>query len=267
MSRKNKNVYSSIIEKIFHSKFRPGMREVAFEREDIVKFASEMKLKLPKNPGDLVYSFRYRAELTESIRQHAPEKTIWIIRPAGRAKYCFALVTDKPLVPNENMVATKVPDATPGLVAKYALNDEQALLAKVRYNRLVDIFTGVACYSIQNHLRTTAPDIGQVETDELYVGVDKRGSHYVFPIQAKAGNDKLSIVQIEQDLAVCAHKFPSLICRPVGAQFMQNDVIALFEFEKDEEGVGISSEKHYKLVPPDEVTDADLRLYRNRMAD
>ena len=32
--------------------------------------------------------------------------------------------------------------ATPGIVAKYAFNDEQALFAKVRYNRLVDVFTG-----------------------------------------------------------------------------------------------------------------------------
>jgi len=39
----------------------------------------------------------------------------------------------------------------------YALGDEQALLAKLRYNRLLDIFTGVVCYSLQNHLRTNVP--------------------------------------------------------------------------------------------------------------
>jgi len=46
------------------------------------------------------------------------------------------------------MAITKVPDSSPGIVAKYALSDEQALLAKVRYNRLVDIFSGVTCYSL-----------------------------------------------------------------------------------------------------------------------
>src|SRR5712692_8146765 len=80
---------------------------------------------------------------------------------------------------NRNMSVTKVPDSTPGVIAKYALSDEQALLAKVRYNRLVDIFTGVACYSLQDHLRTTAAGMGQVETDEIYVGVDKKGAHYI----------------------------------------------------------------------------------------
>src|SRR5581483_2740636 len=99
-----------------------------------------------------------------------------------------------------------------GVVAKYALSDEQALLAKLRYNRLIDTFTGVTCYSLQNHLRTTVPSIGQVETDEIYIGVDRRGAHYVFPVQAKGRSDRLNIVQIEQDFALCRHKFPALIC-------------------------------------------------------
>ena len=132
---------------------------------------------------------------------------------------------------------------------------------------LVDIFTGVTCYSLQNHLRTTVPEMGQVETDEIYVGVDKKGIHYVFPIQAKGGTDRLSIVQIEQDFGVCAQKFPSLICRPIATQFMQDEVIALFEFEQSENGVSIAAEKHYKLVPPEEVTEADLNVYRQRTSD
>jgi hypothetical protein len=106
--------------------------------------------------------------------------------------------------------------------------------------------------------------MGQVETDELYVGLDQKGAHYVFPVQAKGGKDNLSIVQIEQDFALCAAKFPLLICRPIAAQFMDDDVIALLEFESGETGVTISSEKHYQLVAPDGVTEADLQQYRNR---
>ncbi len=261
-----KTVYGQIIERIFASKFKRGMREVNFDRDELAKIADELKLD-PKNLGDLIYSFRYRAALPESIQGKAGEGETWIIRPGGRGKYRLVLVPNKPIAPNVNLATTKVPDATPGVVAKYALSDEQALLARVRYNRLVDIFTGVACYSLQNHLRTAVPNMGQVETDEIYVGVDKRGAHYVFPIQAKGGNDRLSIVQIEQDVAVCAHKFPSLICRPIAAQFMADDVIALFEFEDSEDGLAISAEKHYKLVPHDEVTADDLEKYRLRNDD
>src|SRR5208337_725373 len=203
-----------------------------------------------------------RAALPDSIQTTAGEGECWIIRPTGKGKYKFALVPDKPIVPNANMTITKVPDSTPGVVAKYAFGDEQALLAKVRYNRLIDIFTGLTCYSLQNHLRTTVPTMGQVETDEVYIGVDKKGSHHVIPVQAKGGTDKLGIVQIEQDFAVCENRFPDLICRPVAAQFMEHDVIALFEFAQDENGVGVYSEKHYKLVPPDEITEEDLKNYR-----
>lgn len=260
-------IYVSIIEKIFRSKFTTGMREVGFEREEIVKFGKALKIDLPKNLGDLVYSFRYRTALPVNIQATAGEGEAWIIRPAGRSKYCFVLVPNTPLTPNPNMTTTKVPNSTPGIVTKYAFNDEQALLAKVRYNRLVDIFTGVTCCSLQNHLRTTVPQMGQVETDEIYVGVDKKGIHYIFPIQAKGGTDRLSIVQIEQDFAVCAQKFPSLVCRPIAVQFMRDNVIALFEFEQGENGVGVASEKHYKLVPPEEVTESDLDTYRQRMSD
>ena len=172
------------------------------------------------------------------------------IQPAGRSRYRFVAAAKRQLSPNSLLVVTKVPDATPGLISMYALNDEQALLAKLRYNRLIDIFTGVTCYSLQNHLRTTVPSLGQVETDEIYIGLDRRGSHYVFPVQAKGGRDKLSIVQIEQDYALCEAKFAALICRPIAAQFLQSDTIALFAFEKSDQGLAISSEKHYRLVSP-----------------
>ena len=112
-----------------------------------------------------------------------------------------------------------------------------------------------------------ALSISKVETDEIYVGVDKGGSHYVVPVQAKGGNDSLNRVQIEQDIALCADKLSSLICRPVGTQLMQDDLIALFEFEQEGEDVKVVSEKHYQLVPPDAVSLEDLERYRQRLSD
>ncbi|MBS1839916.1 MAG: endonuclease [Acidobacteria bacterium] len=259
-----KNLYTAILERVFASKFRKGLREFTFEREDIYSVAKTLGLRDPKNIGDLIYSFRYRARLPESITKHAGKSEVWIIRPAGRGKYRFALVPDLPIVPNESLSLTKIPDATPGIVAKYALSDEQALLAKLRYNRLIDIFTSLTCYSLQNHLRTSVPGMGQAETDEIYIGLDKKGMQYVLPVQGKGGADKLSVVQIEQDVAVCTHKFPALVCRPVAAQFMKGGVIALLEFEQTQQGLRISTEKHYTLVPPEDVTSADLDVYKGR---
>lgn len=144
------------------------------------------------------------------------------------------------------------------------MSDEQALLAKVRYNRLIDTFTGLTCYSLQNHFRTTVPGIGQVETDELYIGVDKRGVHYIIPVQAKGGNDKLGIVQIEQDFAVGLSKFPDLICKPIAAQFMSSGAIALFEFELQDLEIKVNAEKHYRLVGQNELTNEEIAGYKTR---
>ncbi|MCI0490038.1 MAG: endonuclease [Blastocatellia bacterium] len=264
MTRPKENRYVQTIEQIFFSRYKEGAHKVPFEREDMVDAAKKLHIKLPKNLGDVIYSFRYRAVLPASLQAKAPEGEAWIIRPMGRGRYCFVAVEELSIVPNEMMSETKVPDATPGIVLKYSFDDEQALLAKVRYNRLIDIFTGVTCYSLQNHLRTQVSGLGQIETDEIYIGVDKRGVQYVFPVQAKGGKERLKIVQIEQDFALCKEKFPLLICRPIGTQFLEDNLIVLFEFEEGEKGVTISSERHYRLVPPDEVTPDDLKNYRSR---
>ncbi|HXG64080.1 MAG TPA: endonuclease [Blastocatellia bacterium] len=266
MTKPKANRYEQIIERIFMSRYHEGTREIMFEREDIERVAKELRIKLPKNLGDVIYSFRYRVALPEAIRAKAPQDETWIIRPAGRSRYCFAAVPDRPIIPNKMMSETKVPDSTPGIVLMYSFDDEQALLAKVRYNRLIDIFTGITCYSLQNHLRTHLSELGQIETDEIYVGVDKKGMHYVFPVQAKGGKDKLNIVQIEQDIALCKAKFPTLICRAIGAQFVEDNLIALFEFEEGEMGIALSSERHYRLVPPENITSDDLDAYRSRTA-
>jgi hypothetical protein len=259
------NRYEQIIERVFLSKYQDGMRELEFVRQDIADVADELAIALPKNVGDVIYSFRYRNILPDSIESKAPEGHTWIIRSVGRSRYCFVAVIEQAIVPNSLLSETKVPDSTPGIVSMYALSDEQALLAKLRYNRLIDIFTGVTCYSLQNHLRTTVPNMGQVETDELYIGIDQRGAHYVFPVQAKGGKDRLSIVQIEQDFALCASKFAGLICRPIAAQFMDDSLIALFEFEQAQDRVSIVREKHYRLVPSESISSGDLESYRNRL--
>ncbi len=146
------------------------------------------------------------------------------------------------------------------------MNDEQSLLAKLRYNRLIDIFTGLTCYSLQNHFRTTLSNGSQVETDEIYIGLDKRGAHYVLPVQAKGGKDKIGVVQIEQDIELCALKFPRLICRAIAAQFMEDNLIALFVSEQTNDGIRISSEKHYRLVKPDELSPKELESYSVRQS-
>jgi hypothetical protein len=200
-------------------------------------------------------------ELPEAIMKTQPPGMEWIIERRGKSDCAFRLVPINRILPNPQLAAIKIPDSTPEIVSAYALSDEQALLAKVRYNRLLDIFLGVAAYSLQNHLRTTVAGLGQVEIDEIYVAIDKRGRQYVLPVQAKGGRDRLSTVQTRQDIACCAEKFPHLVCRAISAQFAEADLIALFELGQSGDDIRIVEERHYKLVPADQISRDDLRGY------
>jgi hypothetical protein len=256
--------YKALIERVFFDRYTKGSTYVEFEREDLVALAGKLDIKLPKNLGDVMYAIRYRTTMPDSILEIQPEGMEWIIEGAGRAKYVFKLVRINRIVPNYELVAVKIPDSTPEIVNAYALSDEQALLAILRYNRLIDIFLGIAAYSLQNHRRTTVSSIGQVEIDEVYVAVDRYGRQFVLPVQAKGGNDQLSVVQTKQDIACCAEKYPGLICRSVSAQFMADNLIALFELTIENDEVKVVDERHYRLVPSDQIDDADLRAYSQR---
>lgn len=268
MKNNNKSsTYSLIIEKIFLEKFSVGDSTVNFTRNDIVCVANDMKVALPKNLGDVIYSFRYRCQLPEAIVKTAPKGLEWIIEGTGDAKYVFTLRKINRIEPNPNLIDIKIPNATPGIVESNALNDEQAALAIVRYNRIIDLFLGITAYSLQNHLRTKVKKIGQIEVDEIYVGVNKCGQQFVIPVQAKGGTDKHSIVQTTQDVIFCAEKFPNLTCRPVSVQHMGKGRVAMFELCLVNNEIKLLDEKHYILVNGADISQEDLDLYKKLKPD
>ena len=258
--------YAPIIVHIFRKYWNEGATEFEFHRDELVEAANAIGVERPDNLGDLIYSFKFRRDLPPEILKCAPPGNAWMIEGAGRSRYRFRLVEEggTTFKPREDIAATKIPDSTPEIIGAYALGDEQALLAKVRYNRLIDIFLGLTTYSLQNHLRTHVKGMGQIEIDEIYVGLNRNGAHYVIPVQAKGGSDKLSPVQTAQDIAFCKAKFPELICRPVSAQFMGDDVIALFELTVEAGSVLIVEERHYRLVPSSQIDPETKRSYAMR---
>lgn len=135
-------------------------------------------------------------------------------------------------------------------------------MAIVRYNRLLDIFLGLTTYSLQSHLRTTVSHGSQIEIDELYVGLDRHGCHYIIPVQAKGGSDQISVVQTSQDIQWCEERFPGIRCRAISAQFMAEDRIAMFDLTVIDDEVTVVEERHYKLLPASELDQKALRDYK-----
>ena len=260
--REQPSAYKALIERIFFDRYTAGARSVDFEREDIPTAATALGLVRPGNLGDVIYSIRYRTAMPDSILATQPAGMEWIIEGAGRARYRFVLVPLNRIAPRTDLQTIGIPNATPEIIRAYALDDEQALLAIVRYNRLIDTFLGLTTYSLQNHLRTTVAGIGQIEIDELYFGIDRMGCHYAIPVQAKGGTDQISVVQTKQDLAWCSQRFPRVRSRAISAQFMDDERIAMFELAVENAQVVVVDEKHYRLLPADLLDRTAITTYR-----
>ena len=257
------NRYQALIDKVFFDHFTEGTTEFGFRREELEEAVTALGVARPKNLGDVTYTFRHRSPLPDSILETQPDGHEWIIEGAGIGRYRFRLIaTASRIVPREDLVVIDIPDATPEVIRAHRLDDEQALLAMVRYNRLIDTFLGLTAYSLQNHLRTTVEDVGQIEIDELYIGIDKLGCHYVIPVQAKGDKDQIGIVQPTQDIRFAEQRFPGLRCRAIAAQFLEDAVIALFELTLQGSEIKVVEERHYRLVPADQLDPESIRKYR-----
>jgi hypothetical protein len=230
MSEKGESLYTQLIVQVFKTLYRDGDQRVDFETSDIRRAADELNTRMPQNISALVYAFSHRDILPPELVSKTPLDRMWVLRRAGRGKYRLQVMLAQAIYPDPNLVETEVRDATPQLVAENLTEDEQALLSRVRYNDLISKFTGVTAYSLQSHYRTSLPDWGQVEVDELYVGM--------------------------QDLALCQQKFPELICRPIGIHRVviddrMNGLIVMWELDQQENWIRIIAQKHYRLVTPD----------------
>lgn len=243
--------------RVFKRRYRPGMTEVPFTMDDIRREIALLTQSRPdyreKNVADVRYQYASgRRPLPKAVDQLGP----WIIVGRGKAKYAFVRLAESPEVRlPEDLATIFIPDSTPEIVMEYAGGDEQGILAKIHYNRLLDVFTSLTCYHLQNHWRTSIKDRGQVEIDDLYVALDTRGRQYVIPVEAKSAKDHLNKTQITQMIEFAQACYPKLIVRPVGVQEMKDGSLALAEFtpatHPDE--IKIAEMRRYKLVPMAEV--------------
>jgi len=246
-----------VIRIVFEKNYSPGANEVPFTMHDIRDAIAQVTLSKPAYKENNVPDVRYqytsgRRPLPESVDRLGP----CMIRGRGKARYAFVkLATTLQIQIQADLATILLPDATPEIVLEYAGSDEQGVLAKVHYNRLMDIFLRITCYHLQNHWRTFTKGKGQCEIDDLYVGLDIDGKQFVIPVEAKCANDRLSKTQIVQMIDLARERYPRLIMRPAGVQEMKDGSLVLMEFtpaaHPDE--IKIKEMRRYKLVPMAEV--------------
>lgn len=247
----------AVIERVFQKFYSPGSAEVEFSMDDIRDAIAEVAKIRPgykeKNVADVRYQYTSgRRPLPGAVAQSGP----WMIVGRGKGRYAFVRLNVSPEIEIQaDLLPILLPDATPEIVLEYAGSDEQGLLAKISYNRLVDTFLQITCYHLQNHWRTSIKRKGQCEIDDLYVGVDLDGRQYVVPVEAKCAGEKINKTQVAQMIDLARERYPKLVIRAVGVQEMNDGSVVMLEFPPAEhpDGISIKEMRRYKLVDMDEL--------------
>lgn len=240
--------YQEMLEAVFFELYKEGDTAVIMSKEKLEDLNSSSNYKI-KNLADAIYSARSRGGMPKRIAAIAPEGKEWIIRSPAKSIYEFVLVELLDIVPKKGLFSHDILNSTPDIITSYALQDEQALLADVRYNRLVDIFLGIACYSLQSHLRSSVSG-SQIEIDELYVGVDRSGEQFIIPVEAKEDHGIIGQVQIENGIGFAAERYPGAKCIPLAVQWVNREarIVCIFKFAMQGDSLKIEEERHYRIV-------------------
>lgn len=242
-----------VLRRVFKKNAKPDAKEVLFTMDDVREAIAAVAKLHPgykeNNVADVRYEFASgRRRLPQEIDDLGP----WMILGRGKAKYAFVKVSASPEISvQDDLLTILLPDATPEIVLEYAGDDEQGILAKIHYNRLLDIFLSITCYHLQNHWRNYVKDKGQNEIDDLYVGLDTNGKQFVIPVEAKGAKGKLNKTQIAQMIDFARDQYPKLIMRPIGLQEMKDRSLVLVEFTPatHPDDIKIKEMRRYKLVP------------------
>ena len=241
--------YDKLILGAFFRYWTPGMEQFVFSRKDIDGSALGLS---PANIGDCLYTFRHRRTLPQAILDSAPDDRVWMIEGAGRGRYRFVLVKQaffdpSPAAPLIRLLDHSLPEARVKRKRKF---DEQAILTTMRQNRMLDLALHARLTHVQAHARMSVTGIGQIEIDDVFLGVSgKTGKAIVVTVQGKRNGDRINASQILQDIRACQEHEDGLIPVPCAVHYdTASGRFAVMEFTERDGEVVLVNEQHFILV-------------------
>jgi len=241
--------YDEVILEVFLRHHQPGVERLIFEKDELAEICLKHGITV-RNIPDIIYTYRARRMLPDRILTSGH----WAIEPAGRGTYAFRLLRNPPHfeIPFQDYEPVDIYNAIPEVVEGLLRQDEQSLLTRILYNRLADIFTGLTCFHIQNHYRSFVEEMGEVELDAIYVGVDRGGTLFVIPIEAKsqAENEMIGRIQVSHLVKLVRQDFGKLQRRIIAIKALQDGTIAMVEFndQEDPDDLKILTVGRYRLI-------------------
>ncbi|MDA8093079.1 MAG: hypothetical protein M0T84_04075 [Betaproteobacteria bacterium] len=104
-------------------------------------------------------------------------------------------------------------------------------MTRLRYNDILSKFLEIRTYQVQGHERTNL-SCGQIEVDEVYVGIDG-ANKFIIPISGKGGDkDCLSYTQALNlsNYALEKKRYQGYVGRPLGVAKQSDGTIFVVEF-------------------------------------
>jgi len=119
----------------------------------------------------------------------------------------------------------------------------------VRYNSVLQLFSGIVCWYLQTNVLTTKPANrkSHILLDELYVGIDSYGHHHAALVLAFE-DAVVSPNQLKLASTYLRNHFPLAHHRLFALEPIDENVFALFSLEAKRNRVVIDYERQYELV-------------------
>ena len=176
------SLYDEVILEVFNHHFETGSDRLIFKKDELTEICAKHGI-IVRNIPDIIYTYRVRRSLPTQILSTGN----WGIEPAGRGTYAFRLLRNAPHfeIPFYDYEPIEIYNALPEVVEGLLRRDEQYLLTRLLYNRLVDIFSGLTCFHIQNHYRSFVMDMGEVEVDASLCGGKQKWRFICFTSRGK----------------------------------------------------------------------------------
>jgi hypothetical protein len=248
--------YDRVILEVFQRHYQEGLDRLSFRKDELAEACSKHNITV-RNMPDVIYTYRARRPLPDQILATGH----WCIEAAGKGAFVFRRLRNPPRfdIPFKDYAPVEILEAIPEVVGQLLRQDEQSLLTSVLYNRLVDVFTGLTCFHIQNHYRGFVTDVGQVEIDALYVGVNKTGTLFIIPVEAKSAGESEMIgrIQVSHMARLVRQDFPQFPRRLLAIKQLDDGTTAVLEFDDhvDPDDFGIVSVTRFRLVRRGSVAD------------
>ena len=245
LSKRYFNRYEAMMALIFSEKYQETDAPIPFTKDDLIAAAESLLIDLPQNLSDIIYALRHRSPIPKAILDTAKEGQEWVIETVGRGKYWLIQRPCQKIEADPTAVDFLVADETPIIARNFGMKGAPLLELILRKNRILKQFLSSPIEHLQSHVRASVTGVGQVEIGSLFFS---QSYGVIVPICLVAKPGQFNLNKATQAMKFASEHYGRLDCRPVVAQLLSENKVALFELHGSPETPRVLQEVHFTLA-------------------